>query len=189
TPKMRAVIKREYLQQVRAKAFWISTFLIPAIGLLIILFQVMLSKSLVAKGRIGVIDLSGRLYGTLVAEQHAKGEEEEEEPVSEKATSDKPKRIPTRIEFFPVATTKETLPEIRTKMNDDVQKELIKAYIVLDGKTLETGAAEWRAQSVKADLVMRETVANLLTRAVTTERLKDRGVDPKLYDQARVRVD
>ena len=187
--KMRAVIKREYLQQVRAKAFWISTFLIPGIGLAIILVQVLLSKSLVAKGKIGVVDLSGRLYDTLVAEHVAKGEDEDEQPVSEKADTDKPKRIPTRIEFFKVDVTKETLPAVRTKLNDDVQKERIKAYIVLDGKTLETGAAEWRAQSVKADLVMRETVANLLSRAATKERLKDRGVDPKLYDQARVRVD
>jgi ABC-2 type transport system permease protein len=36
---------------------------------------------------------------------------------------------------------------------------------------------------------MRETVANLLSRAATKERLKDRGVDPRVYDQARVRVD
>ena len=189
SPKMRAVVKREYLQQVRGKAFWISTFLIPTIGLAVIFFQVLLTKSLVAKGKIGVVDLSGRLYDTLIAEQHAKGEEEDETPVSEKAQSDQPKRLPTRIDFFKVDATKETLPDLRTKLNEDVQKERIKAYIVLDGKTLETGAAEWRAQSVKADLVMRETVANLLSRAATKERLKDRGVDPKLYDQARLRVD
>jgi hypothetical protein len=37
---------------------------------------------------------------------------------------------------------------------------------------------------------MRENVvAGMLSRAVTKERLKDRGVDPAIYDAARVRVE
>ncbi len=193
SPKMRAVVKREYLQQVRNKAFWISTFLIPSIALAIIFFQVLLSRSLVAKGRVGVVDLSGRLYVTLLAEQQARGDAQEERAKEEKDEKQQPgakrKRIETRIEFFKVDAARETLPAVRKKLNQDVQTERIKAYIVVDDKTLDTGAAEWRAQSVKADLVMRETVAELLSRAATKERLKDRGVEPRLYDQARLRVD
>jgi ABC-2 type transport system permease protein len=191
SPKLYAVIRREYLQQVRGKAFWVATFLIPAIGLAVIFFQVLLSQSLVAKGRIGVIDLSGRLYDTLIAEQQARRDERqrEKDKASEAATGDKQKRIPTRIEFFEIDATPQSLPELRKKLNEDVQKEKIKAYIVLDRKTLETGAAEWRAQSVKADLVMRETIAELLGRAATKERLKDRGVEPGVYEAARIEVD
>jgi ABC-2 type transport system permease protein len=193
SPKMRAVVKREYLQQVRNKAFWISTFLIPSIALAIIFFQVLLSKSLVAKGRVGVVDLSGRLYETLLAEQQARGDAQDERAKEDRDEKTQPgakqKRIETRIDFFKVDATKETLPAARKKLNQDVQNEKIKAYIVVDDKTLEKGAAEWRAQSVKADLVMRETVAELLGRAATKERLKDRGVEPRLYDQARLRVD
>ena len=80
-------------------------------------------------------------------------------------------------------------PSVRKRLNEDVQKERIKAYIVLTPQTLETGAAEWRAQSVKAEVVMREQIANYLSRAATKERLKDRGVDPKVYEAARLRVD
>ena len=50
--KLLAIIKREYLQQVRTKAFWIATFLIPALCLGMIFIQVALQKTLVAKGRI-----------------------------------------------------------------------------------------------------------------------------------------
>src|SRR5258706_218209 len=114
SPKLVAVIKREYLQQIRTKAFWISTFLIP---------------------------------------------------------------------------TPETLRHVRKKLNGDVQHERIKAYIVLDQKTLETGVAEWRAPSVKADIVTRESIASLLSRAATKVRLRDRGVDPALYDAARLSID
>jgi ABC-2 type transport system permease protein len=182
--KLFAVIKREYLQQVRTKAFWIATFLIPTLGLSFIFIQVALSRTLVAKGRIGVVDLSGRLYDGIVAEYRAlPGDEDEAKNVDAKR-----KEEPS-LDLFKVDATPETLLSVRRKLNDDVQKERIKAYIVLTPQTLETGAAEWRAQSVKAEVVMREQIANYVSRAATKERLKDRGVDPKVYDAARLRVD
>jgi ABC-2 type transport system permease protein len=85
--------------------------------------------------------------------------------------------------------TPETLAAVRHRLKEDVQKGRLKAYIVLDNRTLETGAAEWRAESVKSEFVMRQQIASYLSRAATKERLKDRGVDPKLYEAARVQVD
>ena len=202
--KLLAVIKREYLQQVRTKAFWIATFLIPSLGLGLIFIQVALSRTLVAKGRIGVIDLSGRLYDGIVAEYKARPSSEEPEAakkgdnvvpkVDEKSTYEKmndprSQKITTQLDLFKVDATPETLPAVRKRLNEDVQKELIKAYIVLTPQTLETGAAEWRAQSVKAEVVMREQIASYVSRAATKERLKDRGVDPKVYEAANIRVD
>ena len=203
--KLLAIIKREYLQQVRTKAFWIATFLIPALGLGLIFIQVALAKTLVAKGRIGVVDLSGRLYEPLVAEYKARPTDDEaekpkkadeakaakvdEKSVTEKMSESRNTKITTQLDLFKVDATPETLPAVRKKLNEDVQKERIKAYIVLTPKTLETGAAEWRAQSVKAEVVMREQIANYLSRAATKERLKDKGVDPAVYEAARVRVD
>ena len=201
--KLLAVIKREYLQQVRTKAFWIATFLIPSLGLAFVFIQVALSRTLVAKGRIGVVDLSGRLYDGIVAEYRAlPGDEDgtknadakkkenltDPQTLGKAGQAQKPK-IATQLDLFKVDATPETLPSVRRKLNDDVQKERIKAYIVLTPQTLETGAAEWRAQSVKAEVVMREQIANYVSRAATKERLKDRGVDPKVYDAARLRVD
>jgi ABC-2 type transport system permease protein len=203
--KLLAIIKREYLQQVRTKAFWIATFLIPGLGLALIFIQVALSRTLVAKGRIGVVDLSGRLYEPLLAEYRARpGDDEAEKPkktdeaktakVDEKSATEnmsenRGRKITTKLDLFKVDVTPDTLPAVRKKLNEDVQKERIKAYIVLTPKTLETGAAEWRAQSVKAEVVMREQIANYLSRAATKERLKDKGVDPAVYEAARVRVD
>ena len=200
--KLFAVIRREYLQQVRAKAFWIATFLIPTLGLGMIFIQVTLTRTLVARGRIAVVDLSGRLYEPLVAEYKARPTDEEPTGTTkdekapakadEKTVTDKVSggaKITTQLDLFKVDATPESLPEVRTRLNKDVQSEKIKAYIVLTPKTLETGAAEWRAQSVKAEVVMREQIASYLSRAATKERLKDRGVDPRVYDAARLRVD
>ena len=201
--KLFAVIRREYLQQVRTKAFWIATFLIPSLGLGLIFIQVALSRTLVAKGRVGVVDLSGRLYEPLVAEYKARPTDDETEKskkavearaakVDEKTVTDKVSggaKVTTQLDLFKVDATEQTLPEVRRRLNKDVQSEKIKAYIVLTPQTLVTGAAEWRAQSVKAEVVMREQIASYLSRAATKERLRDRGVDPKVYDAARLRVD
>ncbi|HQQ76042.1 MAG TPA: ABC transporter permease [Thermoanaerobaculia bacterium] len=203
--KLLAVIKREYLQQVRGKAFWVATFLIPTLGLGMIFIQVALTKTLVAKGRIAVVDLSGRLYEPLVAEYKARPSDEEaekpkkdekapttkvdEKSVTEKMNESRSQKILTQLDLFKVDATPETLPDVRKRLNKDVQSEKIKAYIVLTPRTLETGHAEWRAQSVKAEVVMREQIAGLLSRAATKERLKDKGVDPKVYEAARLRVD
>ncbi len=199
--KLLAIIKREYLQQVRAKAFWISTFLIPTLGLGLVFIQVALAKNLVAKGKIAVVDMSGRLYEPLLAEHRARPGDEDESSKKEKkdrladsktledAAATRKQTVKTELEFTKVDATPETLAAVRHRLNEDVQKRRLKAYIVLDEKTLETGAAEWRAESVKAEIVMRQEIANYLSRAATKERLKDRGVDPKIYEAARVRVD
>ncbi len=203
--KLFAVIKREYLQQVRGKAFWIATFLIPSLGLGMIFIQVALSRRTSSRRAASPSStLSGRLYDPLVAEYRARSTDEDAEKpkkddkasakVDEKSVTDKMSesrntKITTQLDLFKVDATPETLPDVRRKLNKDVQAEKIKAYIVLTPQTLVTGLAEWRAQSVKAEVVMREQIANYLSRAATKERLKDKGVDPKVYDAARLRVD
>jgi ABC-2 type transport system permease protein len=201
--KLFAVIKREYLQQVRTKAFWIATFLIPAVGLSVIFLQLALGRTLGAKGRIGVLDVTGRLYAPLVAEYRAQPTEEEEENRAEakkdkkisgtqlldKASQAQKPKVIAELDLFRVGVTPETLPEVRRKLNVDVQTGKIKAYIVLTPLTLDKGIAEWRAQSVKAEVVMRQQIARYLSRAVTKERLKDRGIDPAVYEAARINVD
>jgi len=201
--KLLAVIKREYLQQVRGKAFWVATFLIPALGLAMIFLQVALQKTLVATGRIGVVDVTGRLYAPLVAEYRARPTEEDEEKkaeskkdktisdaqVLEKAGQSQKPKVVTKLDLFKADVTPETLPAVRTRLNADVQAGKIKAYIVLTPLTLDKGVAEWRAQSVKAEIVMRGQIARYLSRAVTKERLKDRGIDPAVYEAARMNVD
>jgi len=180
--KLLIVVRREFLQHVRTKGFWIATFLIPAIGLAFIGIQVLLNRSLEAKGRVAVVDLTGRLYGSIVAEYKTRDTEGSRKDAKEAAR-------PAALEFVPVTATAETLPEVRKKLNADVSAERLRAYLVLGPATLEKGTAEYRARSVKSDLIMREQIAGWLSRAATKERLKDRGVDPSLYDAARVHVE
>ena len=191
--KVLHVIRREYLQQIKTKGFWIGTILIPTLGLVFVYLQVLLSSTLIPEGKIGVVDLTGRLYEPLLLEQKSVSEADEtpkEAGASEnKATMEtNPRRSTTKITFFKVEAAPETLPQVRRELNDRVQKKEVKAYIVIPGDGLTTGKVEWRARSVKADLILRESVERALGRAATKERLKDQGVDPAVYEKARLSV-
>ena len=192
SPKLPIIIRREYLHHVRTKAFWISTILIPAIGLVFILVQVFLNRSLEAKGKIAVVDLTGRLYDSLASERRSRpldGERGRSAKGSESPVKKAAGKVQEALEFSRVDATAETLPEVRKRLNADVQAEKLKAWMLLDGKTLEKGTAEYRAKSVKSDFIMREQITGWLSRAVTKERLKDKGVDPAVYEAARLRAD
>ncbi len=182
--KLFHVIRREYLQQVKTKGFWIGTILIPTLGLVFVYLQVILASTLIPEGKIGVVDLTGRLYEPLVLEQKAVSDVDEKDGKVE----EKSRKMPAKITFFDVKATVETLPEVRKELNARVQKKEVKAYIVIPADGLATGEVEWRARSVKADMILRESVERALARAGTKERLKDQGVDPAIYEKARLTV-
>ena len=62
-PRVAAIIRREYLERVRTKAFWISTLLVP----LLMGAAVLLPALLAARGggtyTVAVLDLTGRYFG------------------------------------------------------------------------------------------------------------------------------
>ena len=188
--KLLHVVRREYLQQVKTTGFWIATILIPSLGLVFVYLQVLLASSMIPEGKIGVVDLTGRLYQPLLAEQKAVSETEDGGAPAggEKKPEEKARRVPTKITFFEEKATPETLAAVRTALNARVQKKEIKAYVVIPADGLEKGNVEWRARSVKADMILRESVERALGRAGTKERLRDQGVDPAVYEKARLTV-
>ena len=64
--KFRAVLKREYIQRVRARMFIVSTILLPVvISLFGIVPAVILSIDAGGPMRVAVIDQTGKVYGRL----------------------------------------------------------------------------------------------------------------------------
>jgi ABC-2 type transport system permease protein len=60
--KIYAVVRREYVERVRTKAFWISTLLMPALFIGLIGFQIALSHKASGDRRLAVVDTTGSLY-------------------------------------------------------------------------------------------------------------------------------
>src|SRR5690349_9962607 len=63
-----AVARREYVERVRTRAFWIATLLIPLLFLLYIGIQISISKKTGGERQLVVVDLTGKLYEPLVRE-------------------------------------------------------------------------------------------------------------------------
>src|SRR5512132_876638 len=63
--KIYAVIRREYVERVRTKAFWIGTLLVPIFFLGYIAIQVASFKKTGGVRTIAVVDVTGHLFGPL----------------------------------------------------------------------------------------------------------------------------
>ena len=70
--KIYAIIRREYLERVRTKAFWIGTALIPILLFGYVFVQIASNRRAAGDRRVAVVDLTGRLYEPLVKELAAK---------------------------------------------------------------------------------------------------------------------
>ena len=87
-------------------------------------------------------------------------EGEKTSPDGREPVEGRPSEATTRLELFRVEATPETLPEVRKRLNDDVQTEKIKAYIVSRRERRSRRAPPSGGPSrVKADVIMREQIA------------------------------
>jgi ABC-type Na+ efflux pump permease subunit len=66
--KILAVIRREYLERVRTKSFWIATIIVPAFFFIYMAVQVASIKRTSGERRIAVVDTTGRLAPAFTAE-------------------------------------------------------------------------------------------------------------------------
>jgi ABC-2 type transport system permease protein len=68
--KVFAVIRREYLERVRTKAFWFATFLVPIFFLGYMGVQFAAIKKTSGERRVAVIDRTGQLAEPLLSMRH-----------------------------------------------------------------------------------------------------------------------
>ena len=61
-----AIVRREYVERVRTKAFWIATLLIPILFLGYVAIQISISRKTGGERQIVVVDQTGTLFAPLV---------------------------------------------------------------------------------------------------------------------------
>ncbi|HXM77129.1 MAG TPA: hypothetical protein VN971_10155, partial [Thermoanaerobaculia bacterium] len=66
--KIFAVIRREYTERIRTKAFWIATLIIPFLFIGLFIVQIAVARRSGGERKLAVVDLTGRLYAPLAAE-------------------------------------------------------------------------------------------------------------------------
>jgi len=190
--KLLVIIRREYLNRLRTKAFIITTLLGP---LIIVSFAVVPGLLFQMKTggttKVAVVDLTGKLYegvresiltshekkgrGQLEAQAAATGKDREEQMRQMGGA------LGSQFEVERVRTEGRSLAEIKEELNARVRKGEVGVYIVLPEKILEEGRAEYYGRNL-GDVITTSQLRHSLNRAIVEQRLREANID-----QSRVR--
>ena len=156
--KLLKIARREYLTRVRTKAFIIGTVLGPIFMLGVSLGPILLAGVVADRQRtVAVLDQSGGLYDRL------------RQTLDDTLKGGKPRYliVPAGLDGDLEAT--------RKKLNADLERGTIHAYIVLPEDALEKGGADYYSRSGGDPEIRR--LREVINRIVVTERLKRAGLD------------
>lgn len=157
--KVFAVVRREYIERVRTKAFWIGTLLFPGLFIGLIGFQIVLSHKAGGERHVAVVDTTGSLYAPLKAEL----ETLENERLASQPKKTAPHWVLTQR---PVEGSLESTKEALRK---EVVAKKLNAYIVLTPELVEKDAVEYHST-----VVSEWTAINQVEAAFNKIRLRQR---------------
>jgi ABC-2 type transport system permease protein len=157
--KVWAVIRREFVERVRTKWFWVSAILGPVLFAGVIVFQIMQSVGGAVR-RIAVVDSTTSGFGERVAEVLSIGR-------------------------F-VATRVPASPRVVDSLTRLVEAKQIDGFLIVSNDLAETGRAEYRASNLSLQTI--EELQRTLSRLVVKVRLESKGVNPSVVDWAQIRI-
>ena len=155
--KVWAVIRREFVERVRTKWFWISAILGPVLFAGIIVFQIVQSVGGAVR-QIAVVDSTSAGYGTRVVDGLGGS------------------RV-IRATLVPAT------PGVIDSLTNLVETKQISGFLILSNQLTETGKAEYRASNLSFQTV--EELQRSLNRLLLKVRLEGRGVNPAVVDWAQ----
>ena len=187
--KLWAVIKREYLQRVRARMFVVMTVLGPVvISLFGVAPAIIFSINAGGPVKIAVVDQTGRLYSGLYnSVKEERGENSSATPSLESKAAnenqserfqtmgEQPKEVP---ELQQVTIGGRSLDEVKAELDRRVGAKELDGYLILPANLLETGDAEFVSRNT-GDVFTRRFLQRALSRAVSQQRLVEANINVK----------
>jgi ABC-2 type transport system permease protein len=168
-----SVIRREYLERIRTKAFWISTLLVPVLMAGLMVIPAWLAARGAGDYTVAVLDLSGNFFERV--------EDEKDDMLSD---ADEPLTVRlVPIEIEPGADP----DEVREDAKQRVQQQEFDGLLVLPDTLPDTGQPEYIAPNVTAFrllMVLEQSVDNVLV----TDRLTVAGLDAESVSELTRRV-
>lgn len=155
--KVWAVIRREFVERVRTRWFWISAILGPVLFAGIIVFQIFQSLGGAVRN-IAVVDSTSADYGTRVVESLGGSK-------LIRAT-----RVPAG-------------PGVIDSLTRLVEAKQLNGFLIISSKLTETGKAEYRASNLSLQTI--EELQRALNRLLVKVRLEERGVNPAVVEYAQ----
>ncbi|HEX6898749.1 MAG TPA: ABC transporter permease [Thermoanaerobaculia bacterium] len=172
-----AVLKREYLQRVKTKGFWIGTLVVPLFVVALTLIPgLLLSKSSTTQN-IVVVDETGRLGEPL----RRKLTTREGQKVNDERgmAMDESRMARFEVTLQPPAADRQRQQET---LNDQVRSKTIDAWVWISPKVFEGEKVEYHARSV-SNVFTQDALKDDLSWVVRRERLQQAGIDPERVDE------
>ena len=178
--KFLTIVKREWIQRVRAKMFIFSTLLLPmVISGFGIVPAIVLSIDAGSPMRVAVVDQTGRLYPQL---RQALWREESDETGSNDpvvtARRGLGRRGSASFQLEEIHATDRSNEDIQSELDQRLRAGQLDGYVILPPDFLERREAEFFNRN-PGDVVSRRILASALDRAVREQRLIDAKVDTR----------
>ena len=176
--KVFAVIRREYLERVRTKAFWIGTLLVPIFFLGYIGINIAAFKKTGGERTIAVVDLTGHFFPALqkdLADREAQLRKD----------STRGQGIHWVLEQRPVSGS---LAATKESLRAEVLKKKINGYLILDPSLLEKSQAEYYSVTV-SEFVAMSQIERSINHVLLKDKIAQRGLPPDIQTDLEKRVD
>ena len=166
-----AVIRREYLERVRTKAFWISTLLVPVLMGALMIIPALLAARGGAEATVAVLDLTGRYSGPL-SDKVAEILKDEEDGLKIRLAAQDPGTDPEAA---------------REAIKARVEAREFDGLLVLPAGLPAEGEPEYVATNVAAFRVLM-VLERAVNDVLVADRLEAAGLDPERVNELTRRV-
>jgi ABC-2 type transport system permease protein len=166
-----AVIRREYLERVRTKAFWISTAIVPIVMGALMIIPAWLATRGAGEFSVAVLDLSGRYFAPVADE------------VGQMLAGDDEKLVVNLFRQDPGADPAAT----RERIKAEVQAKQFDGLLVIPATMPNEGTPEYVAPNVAAFRLI-DVLERSVNNVMVADRLTDAGLDPEAVRELTRRV-
>lgn len=164
--KILAVIRREFVERVRQRWFWVMALLGPVIFGAIFYLPTLLGRGGGVK-HIVVIDATTTDFGVQITQRLNRPEPQ------------------GRTSF--VAVRLAAAPGVEDSLAKEVAAKRLDGFLIVSNATVDSGKAEYRADNVSS-FATNGALDGALTELVNAVRLEREGVNPEVVKRARVQI-
>ena len=174
--KFLAVVKREWVQRVRAKMFIVSTVLLPLVmSLFGVVPAIILSIDAGSPQRVAIVDQTGKMFGQL---KQALNSEEANQENNSNANNPRRSRGLGNFALEEVNADNQSIEQLKANLDRRLRAKQLEGYVFLPPDFLEHGQAEFFNRNT-GDLFSNRLMQSALNRAVREQRLIEAKVDSR----------
>jgi ABC-2 type transport system permease protein len=195
--KVLAVVRREYVERIRTKTFWVGTLIIPFLLIGIIAVQIAVMRRAGGERKVAVVDRTGHLFAPLSAEltrvtQPAPSGErmrpaESAEDAERVASEARGRNIRWVLEDRS-ASAGGDLEKVKERLRKEVLAKKINAYLILDPAMIAKDRVEYYSTTV-SEFVAINQMERALNHVLLREKIAARGLPPEIGTELEKRVE